>query len=226
MRLNISAVGATLGLLATSALAANPNNCNTESKARDGADFVLHDQGANSHLAKLSAVFSKAGKNVSVAHVFDDGNHKTTKDKSGRLLWESTADYDDFNTNKWVPQGISSTIDAVAEGTYEGKDGWVVTWHRDDDKSVRVAFVDRKTGKYRHALLVYPEADDDFREVPVHAGGVVWYGGYLWVVDTNNGIRLFDLNNIWQVESGDGVGKKSGGGYSAAGYKYVIPQAR
>jgi len=37
---------------------------------------------------------------------------------------------------------------------------------------------------------------------------------------------VFDLSNIWQVGSGDGVGKKSGGGYSAAGYKYVIPQIR
>lgn len=36
----------------------------------------------------------------------------------------------------------------------------------------------------------------------------------------------FDLTNIWQVGCGDDVGKVSGGVYSAAGYKYVIPQIR
>ena len=75
-------------------------------------------------------------------------------------------------------------------------------------------------------LLVYPDAKDDFKDVPVHAGGVMWYGNTLWVVDTRNGIRVFDMDNIWQVESGDGTGKNSDGTYSAAGYKYVLPQIR
>lgn len=109
-------------------------------------------------------------------------------------------------------------------GTYEGKDGFLVSWYMNDPNSARVSFVDRKTNLYRHALLVYPHAEDDFRAVPIHAGGIVWYGNTLWVVDTSNGIRVFDMDNIWQVDSGDGVGKKSGGGYSAQGYRYVIPQ--
>jgi hypothetical protein len=46
-------------------------------------------------------------------------------------------------------------------------------------------------------------------------------------VDTKNGIRVFDMGNIWRMKDfGDGVGKTSSGGYSAAGYKYVIPQVR
>ncbi|EGZ68907.1 hypothetical protein NEUTE2DRAFT_114850 [Neurospora tetrasperma FGSC 2509] len=104
-----------------------------------------------------------------------------------------------------LPQGITSTANALDAGTYEGINGWIVSWYRDDDKSVRVTFVNRARDTYRHALLVYPHASDNFREVP----GLV-----------------FDLTNIWQVGSGDDVGKVSSGVYSAAGYKYVIPQIR
>ena len=118
----------------------------------------------------------------------------------------------------------SSTADALDVGTYEGKDGFLVSWYMNDPNSARISFVDRETNSYRHALLVYPHDEDDFRRVPIHAGGIVWYGNTLWVVDTSNGIRVFDMDNIWQVDSGDGVGKKSDGGYSAQGYKYVIPQ--
>lgn len=203
----------------------NAQGCNGGSPELDGSNFVLVDQGDNSHLGPLSKIFKDAGNLVNVSDVFADGNHVMTGSDS-KLAWESKSGYDDFKTNKWVPQGISSTADAADEGTYEGADGFLVSWHREDDKSVRISFVDKNTKKYRNALLVYPEADDDFREVPVHAGGIVWYGDTLWVVDTSNGIRVFDMSNIWHVGSGDGVGKTSSGGYSAAGYKYVIPQIR
>ncbi|RYP68712.1 hypothetical protein DL771_006513 [Monosporascus sp. 5C6A] len=189
----------------------------------DAADFILTDQGDNKNLAPLSAILQD--KRVNVSDVFEDGNHAMTG-SSAKLAWESKPDFDDFNTHKWVPQGISSTADALDVGTYEGIDGWLVSWHRDDDKSVRITFINKSTKKYRHALLVYPVAADNFKEVPVHAGGIVWYGSTLWVVDTSNGIRVFDMSNIWQVSSGDGVGKNADGSYSAAGYKYVIPQIR
>ncbi|KAL2018187.1 hypothetical protein VTK56DRAFT_1160 [Thermocarpiscus australiensis] len=213
---------AAAALLARTSVAQDPNNCNTSEKARNGADFILVEQPDNPYVASLSKIL----KNVTVAQVFDDGNHQMTTDSSGRKLWQQTSDFNDMDTTKWVPQGISSTADALDVGTYEGKDGWIVSWHRDDDKSVRVTFVDRSNDKYRHVLLVYPDAADNFKEVPVHAGGIMWYGNTLWVVDTTHGIRVFDMNYIWQVGSGDGVGKTSSGGYSAAGYKYVLPQIR
>ncbi|KAM6534352.1 hypothetical protein FALCPG4_007278 [Fusarium falciforme] len=209
----------------TLSLAQNADNCKTSSKKKNGADFVLTDQGDNPNIQSLSKIFTDSGKKASVADVFDDGNHKMTG-SSNKKAWEEKPDFDDQNTSKWVPQGITSTADALDAGIYEGKDGWIVSWHRDDDKSARVTFVNRADYSYRHVLLVYPHAKDDFREVPVHAGGIMWYGNTLWVVDTSNGIRIFDLSNIWQVSNGDEVGKKSGGGYSAAGYKYVLPQIR
>ncbi|AEO57219.1 hypothetical protein MYCTH_2303108 [Thermothelomyces thermophilus ATCC 42464] len=221
MRLSSTLFAAVAALLVPGSLAADPSKCNTSDKARDGADFVFVEQADNPNVASLA----KKLKRVNVSDVFEDANHKMTTDSSGRKLWQRTSDFNDFETEKWIPQGISSTADAVEGGTYEGKDGWIVSWHRNDDKSARVTFVDRANDKYRHALLVYPHAEDNFREVPIHAGGIMWYGDKLWVVDTTNGIRVFDLANIWQVDTGDAVGK-SGSKYTAAGYKYVIPQIR
>lgn len=212
--------------LAGFVLAQDPSTCDTAEKARDGADFILEDQGVNANLAPLSAIFADAGKRVSVADVFNDGNHKFTSAADGMRAWEETDDFDDQNTGKWMPQGITSTADALGEGTYEGIDGIVTSWYRTDDKAVRVTFVNKSDWSYRHVLLVYPDAEDDFKDVPVHAGGLMWYGNTLWVVDTRNGIRVFDMDNIWQVEGGDGTGKNADGTYSAAGYKYVLPQIR
>jgi hypothetical protein len=148
MRLSSTFLAAA-ALLMPSALALNPNNCNTQEKARTGADFALVEQADNPNVASLA----KKLKRVTVADVFNDGNHKMMTDSAGRKLWEKKTGFDDLGTEKWVPQGISSTADAHEDGKYEGKDGWIVSWHRKDDKSARVTFVDRANDKYRHALL-------------------------------------------------------------------------
>lgn len=208
------------------AAALDPTNCNTADKSRTGSDFQLTEQADNQYLAPLSKIFSDAGRIVKVADVFNDGNHKLSTNSQGWKVWPT--DFNDQGTEKWTPQGITSTADALDAGTYEGKDGWLVSWYQNTPlKSVRITFVDRANDEYRHVMLVRPHAKDNFTTVPIHAGGIMWYGNTLWVVDTNNGIRVFDMTNIWRVDTdGDGVGKKLGGGYSAATYKYVIPQIR
>jgi hypothetical protein len=208
----------------TLAVSQSPSSCKGGGK-RNGADFVLTDQGVNKHLAPLSKIFTNAKQRVNVSDVFNDGNHKMGGTAT-KLSWEKTSSFNDVDTKKWYPQGISSTADAAEVGTYDGKDGWLVSWYSDEAHQVRISFVNKATKKYRHALLVYPAADDNFSAVGVHAGGIMWYGDTLWVVDTSNGIRVFDMSNIWKVGSGDKVGKISAGKYSAAGYKYVIPQIR
>lgn len=39
-----------------------------------------------------------------------------------------------------------------------------------------------------------------------------------YIVDTDKGFRVFGLTQIWKVETGDGIGRKAGGGFSAANY--------
>ena len=157
-------------------------------------------------------------------------NYKATR-------WENSASFNDFGTTSWYPQGISTSADAYDVGTYEGKHVTLVSWYDNRDvpnaenKGVRIAFVDRDKSPdaYRYVLLVEPYSNAgtaDFRAVKVHSGGIAWYGNSLYIVDTDKGFRVFDLTQIWKVETGDGIGKKAGGGFSAANYAYVLPQSR
>lgn len=62
--------------------------------------------------------------------------------------------------------------------------------------------------------------------MPIHAGGIAWYGGYLYVADTSKGFRVFDLSRPMQVSTGDKtlIGRTADGAYHAHGYKYVMVQ--
>lgn len=80
---------------------------------------------------------------------------------------------------------------------------------------------------YRHVLLVEPTGTGKYKPVANHAGGLVWYGNYLYLADTAYGIRVFDLANIRQVQTDNVCSTeigKIGTAWCAYGYKYVIPQ--
>jgi hypothetical protein len=97
----------------------------------------------------------------------------------------------------WYPQGITTSADASADGQDEGKTVIRTSWYYSgsgDNKGVRVSFVDYanpSAPRYRHVLLVEPYTDatgnPNFRAVPMPAGGIVWYGHYLYVADTWGG---------------------------------------
>ncbi|KAJ0422695.1 hypothetical protein BJY00DRAFT_72748 [Aspergillus carlsbadensis] len=178
-------------------------------------------------LATLSEIFSAAGKNVSVSDVLDSSNRALTSSNPPigngnptiHLAWNAG----DTSTAKWLPQGITSTADADASGKWEDREAWIVSWHQDDDSNARVSFVDRASGKYRHVYLVRPDGES-FASVDVHAGGIVWYQRWLYVVDTSVGVRVFDLGNLWEVDVGEGLGRLDDGRFVAEGYRYVLPQ--
>ncbi|MCE0445528.1 hypothetical protein LT493_12280 [Streptomyces tricolor] len=87
---------------------------------------------------------------------------------------------------------------------------------------------------YQHVLLVEPYGlrDDggeryDFRESDLHAGGIAWYGNKLYVADSTvgtTGLRVYDLDRIFKVTKGPGLGRQADGTYHAHGYDYVLPQ--
>jgi hypothetical protein len=103
---------------------------------------------------------------------------------------------------------------------------------------VRVSVVDvsnMRAPRYRHVLLVEPveaASGASFEAVhvsdggPLHAGGMVWFGDKLYVADTGNGFRVFDLGRIIEVthtDDTDRVGVSSGR-MDAHGYRYIVPQ--
>ena len=175
---------------------------------------------------------------ATVQSVVDSGNRTGTacsapaQYRVASFCWQSG----DATTDAWVPQGITTSADALGSGTYEDRRVLLASWYSTGvdgiDKGIRVSFVDLSdpvTPKYRHVLLVQPALVNglpSFTPVRIHAGGLAWYGHHLYVADTYNGFRVFDMDHLWQVSTGDGtkIGRQSDGSYHAYDYAYVLPQ--
>jgi hypothetical protein len=181
-----------------------------------------------------------------VADVLADGNREATPCEVSAdnfltgLCWQD----DDYGTSQWWPQGITTTADADESGSYEGQTALVASWYDNLDdgimKGARLSFIDYSNPgaatTYRHVLLVTPTMDGDQPSFEaavqpyganLHAGGMFWYGPYLYVADTDTGYRVYDLRHIYEVTTGgpeDAIGRQSDGSYMAHGYKYVLPE--
>jgi hypothetical protein len=144
---------------------------------------------------------------------------------------------------EWIPQGVSTVADAQEDGLWGDREALLVSWYDDavdPKKGVRISFLEPNTNKYRHVLLAYPYTAADGKPTyeivgrpqgGIHAGGILWYGNYLYVVDTRRGIRVFDMRYIFDLATspnGDTQDKArigwSAGKYRGFGYRYVMPQ--
>ncbi len=139
------------------------------------------------------------------------------------------------------PQGITTSRDAVGtadSGNYDGHQLVVVSWYTRDacggsQERSRITLVDWDAtypNTYRKVLLVEPTgtaAAPNFKDIPIHAGGVSWYGHHLYVADTGRGMRVFDMRKILRTNTGgtaDQIGRQPNGAYYAHNYAYVLPQ--
>lgn len=165
-----------------------------------------------------------------------------------RFCWNAG----DNTTGEWIPQGVTTVADAQADELWGTKQAVLVSWYQPGEagkKGVRVSFIDTATNQYQHVLLVYPYINGsgapDYEAVTspqsgdggsLHAGGLVWAGNYLYVADTKQGIRVFDMRYILDIKSavnGDVENSNAIGWYDAYpdgefyysyGYRYVMPQ--
>ena len=147
----------------------------------------------------------------------------------------------DMDTLDWYPQGMTGGSDRQQDGRPEGRRLLLVSWydHRDTlpSKGVRLAlidFTDPQAPAYRLILLVTPRRQgelDTYGPVvvanggPLHAGGIAWVGDLLYVADTTEGFRVFDMSRLVEanVFDRDRIGV-DGGELHAHGYKYFVPQ--
>lgn len=142
------------------------------------------------------------------------------------MAWQQ----DDQDTERWFPQGITTSADAYgadpAGGMFEGHDvvmaswyghGWLGWLHFGSRISV-IDWKDDEAPRYRHVLLVEPRRFLFFfhrlRPVRVHAGGIVWYGKHLFVAGSSAGVRVFRLDDIVRVRNR----------VRTKGYRYAMPQ--
>ncbi|MFJ4832495.1 hypothetical protein ACIP79_21735 [Streptomyces sp. NPDC088747] len=149
----------------------------------------------------------------------------------------------DATATQWLPRSVTTSGDAYADGTWGDRRVILAGWthetpqaaddHRTggptrDEGLARVAFIDATDPhslRYRHALLVVPEdGGKDFEAVRSGLGGMVWYQDKL-IVTARNGTALlaFDLRRILETDVNSAAIGKVGGGYSADGYRYVLP---
>ncbi|WP_084960326.1 hypothetical protein [Thermoactinospora rubra] len=150
--------------------------------------------------------------------------------KPGPVDWYAF-DAEDQDTADWYPQGLTGSADSGEAGVPV----FAVTWYFKPqppvpERGIRLTFLQPRTLRYRHCLLVDAKPDGSYGPIDIHAGGCGWVGDLLYVADTGRGLRVFDLNNILdlrtaQPDLGDParVGRH-GGRFHAFGYRYVIPQ--
>lgn len=117
-----------------------------------------------------------------------------------------TWDDEDRATSDWMPQGITTSFDALGEPRADGPATVLVSWYRRDaagrDAACRISVLDRTNGaRYAHVSLVQPyrpwwRRQPRVRPLPVHAGGILCWGSTLLVASTRAGLLTFDLDDI------------------------------
>ncbi|MER5928937.1 hypothetical protein [Streptomyces sp. NPDC002054] len=195
---------------------------------------------------------------------FGTGDSGTILAPDRKFCWDGG----DSDTKEWIPQGITGVSDAQADELWGTRKPLVTAWYdkasKDlcdsdpatcHDKGVRLSFLDPETAvpgdpdgrRYRHVLLVEPYYNSfqhiSYKAVDLHAGGIAWYKNYLYVADTLNGLRVFDMRAVLDLNPDqnasaddttlDGlksnvrdetkIGRQSNVYYSHT-YRYVMPQ--
>ena len=166
---------------------------------------------ANYPRSSVGAVIASA--NRAVQPLGSAPELKGVKGVAGGFRWNAGDNAVDY----WWPQGITGSADAVPGGVVDGHRELLVSWYSKNGKGTRVSFVnaDELSGaKYRHVLLVEPDDSGGFGLVQSHAGGIAWVGDYLYVAETNGGLRVFDMRHLLKVPNPD----------DALGYAFILPQ--
>ncbi|MGW0739561.1 hypothetical protein ACWD3I_06540 [Streptomyces sp. NPDC002817] len=240
----VGAAGSVLAPTAAHAATINASQYSLTSRSSNShGQFAVLAAGLEASLTKVDATAVIAGANRS-ADVLSSAPSTSEAFQAG-FKWDTA----DQEVDYWIPQGVTTSADAYGNGLYpEGGSNKVilVSWYfetdpdNDDvdeyslDKGMRLTFVDYNNPaapKYRHVLLVEPVRTStgaySFNPVRKHAGGIMWYGNLLYVVDTFKGLRIFDLDTLFTVATAekDVCGLHTDGQYYGYGYQYVLPQS-
>ena len=122
----------------------------------------------------------------------------------GGFCWDSSGTTSSDDDGPWIPQGITTTRDALGDNEYDGHQLIGISWYYENQS--RLTLVDWDAdwdNKYRHVLFVEPTGGSGlFKDANTHAGGAMWYGDLLYIADsTNKGFRIFNVNNIYSADA-------------------------
>lgn len=153
--------------------------------------------------APLSAVLARAN------HALRPLGPAPVAGTLGGFRWSTS----DEASPDWYPQGIATL---ERRGRLRGL---VASWYSRGGAGTRVSFVNQRGAatRYRHVLLVEPVRRRGrwrVERVKTHAGGIAVVGRRLYVADTWDGLRVFDLGRMMRAR----------GAHRRLGYRYVLPQ--
>jgi hypothetical protein len=176
----------------------------------------------------VDAFASRHGGRVGLEGVLADLDRvgKDLLSTGSAARWAFGWDDEDNSSQRWWPQGITSSADADTSEEYAGRRLLVTTAYSKKidgvNQGCRISVVDvtdEGRVRYRHVLLVKAGLTDagepEVSPVHAHAGGVVWSGGLLHVAATASGIHTFRLDDITAVPTDVGLG-----------HGYVLPLHR
>ncbi|MEG9226936.1 hypothetical protein [Aeromicrobium sp. Sec7.5] len=121
----------------------------------------------------------------------------------------------DVETRWWFPQGATARLDpadASDAGASSGRPVLLTSWYGHGGLGYlllgsRISVVDLEpeaAPRYAHVRLVEERrlaGVPGLRRVPVHAGGLAWYGDHLFVAASGGGLRIFRLGDVQRLRS-------------------------
>lgn len=183
----------------------------------------IHLRRTDENVADIEAAVERYGRRVGIAGVLDHLNRtaERTAVPGSAVEWGFRWNEEDRMSERWWPQGITTSADAGDREDIGGRRLLITSWYSKKvagtNLGSRVTVTDIDTLDYRHVLLVVPEqaAQGGVRLAPllVHAGGLVWCGPYLHVAGTRRGMFTCLLDDLIRVDDPA----------TAFGYRYVLP---
>jgi hypothetical protein len=203
----------------------------------------VHLSRSDDRVAEVDAFVDRLGGRVGLRGVLADLDRRgrAVRVPAPAALHGFRWDREDMASERWWPQGITTSADSAtgeADGLVDGRSILVTSAYHSSagghSQGSRLSFVDLTDPsciRYRHVLLVEPFLRDDgsvdVRPVTLHAGGIVWHGDHVHVAGTTRGFSSFRLDDIVRVPTGDAsrlrVRDASPATVDAYGYRYLLP---
>lgn len=149
---------------------------------------------------------SLPGDQVGLAAVLD---HLTRRAQPTQARWPTVAEawrWDEADqTSDWWPQGMTSSFDATGTDTWQDRRLFLTSAYGKDASGrtigSRITVLDRDRLAYRHITLLTAAGE----ALPIHAGGLAWYGERVHVAATRRGLMVLHLDDVRQLPDGEFV---------------------
>ncbi|MFE5401130.1 hypothetical protein ACFQ9Z_06940 [Streptomyces sp. NPDC056580] len=182
----------------------------------------------------VSAVLASADRSLRGAAdcTADDRESLPVAPPAGRAYCWDRADTADTS---WRPHSVTTSADADDDGVWGTHRVILTGWTRTaaggpGREPARVAFVDADDPArpvYRWVLLVVPvDGGRDYRGLSSEMSGMVWYQDKLLVTTragSSEALYVYDLDRIQRTTADTPAIGRVPGGWSADGYRYVMP---